>query len=103
MRELRLLDVTDTTWVVRKGGNAAISSGNRSVARLWAQAIHDHYQQVDGIWYQSANCPPARSIALNERAADCFEPSPRGSWALHDPGFRDRVAAAAGEIGYGVV
>lgn len=39
-RPVRLLDVGDTDWVTVAGGNAAISSGERTQARTWAKAIH---------------------------------------------------------------
>ncbi len=102
-RDLRLLDVSDTNWVVRQHGNAALSSGDRSIARDWAQLIHATYPDVDGIWYQTSNCPPARSLALNERSADALPSTPEGSWALNDPSIRHLIDAAADSIEYQVV
>lgn len=98
-----MLDVSDSPWVVRKGGNASISSGRRAVARQWARAIHSTYPDLDGIWYQTSSCPPARSVVLNERARDALAANPLASWSLDDPGLSEHIAAAADAIGFGVI
>lgn len=100
---LRLLDVSDSMWIVRNRGNAAISSGRRNTARAWARKIHATYHDIDGIWYQTSNCPPARSIALNERAQGALPARPTGAWPLTHPGLRARIETAADTIGYQVI
>jgi len=111
-RDLRLLDLADSDWVTRAGGNGAISSGSRGKSRAWARAIYRHYgslsplkahQRVDGVIYPSSNIPPARSVALWETAADALPTRP----ALNDPltvrGLRPALEDACRRIGLGLV
>ncbi|UMG91498.1 RES domain-containing protein [Nocardioides sp. TF02-7] len=66
---LALLDLVDSDWITKAGGNAAISSGLRSRCREWSKAIYNHYgDALDGLYYASSNFPAARSVALYERA-----------------------------------
>ena len=97
-RALRLLDVSDSAWIVRSGGSAAVSSGVRADSREWARRIHASYR-LDGIWYQASNYPLGRSLALNERAMSALPAHPTASWSLADPAVQHLVDAAADEIG----
>ena len=51
-RELVFADLTGSS-LVKMGADARLSSGAYTVARVWAQAIYDHPQGVDGIRYRS--------------------------------------------------
>lgn len=105
VRPLRLLDVADSTWITRAGGNAAISAGLRSVARAWARAIYRHYtgpDAVDGIVYTCATIPPARSVALRERARDALPPRPVVHRPLADSALRAELEVYATDLGLGL-
>lgn len=101
-RPLRLLDVSDGDWIVRAGGNAAISCGLRSAAREWARAIYRHYQgdeALDGVFYACSTIPPARSIALWERAGDAMPATPEVHRPLADPALRAELEVYASQLG----
>ena len=51
-RELVFADLTGSS-LVKMGADTRLSSGAYTVARVWAQAIYDHPQGVDGIRYRS--------------------------------------------------
>lgn len=96
-RALRLLNL-DGGWVTRAGGNQAIHSGSRAMARQWAQEIHRHHD-VDGVAYSSSVWGPGRCIALWERAESAMPAEPTAHRLLDDPAISDAVAAAAVRLG----
>lgn len=101
-RPVRLLDVVDSTWVTRAGGNGAISSGLRSTSRDWARAVHRHYQgdeALDGIFYGCSNIPAARSVTLWERAESALPARPAAHLPLSHPALRAELEAYASEMG----
>lgn len=105
-RPLRLLDLADSDWVTVAGGNAAISSGPRLQARMWARVIHEHYQgddALDGVVYTTSNRPLSRSVALWERAADALPDRARFHQPLRHLGLRSSVEIFAHEVGLGLV
>jgi hypothetical protein len=104
-RAVRLLDLADTTWVTRAGGNAAISSGLRSVARQWARTIYRHYtgaDAVDGLIDTCSNIPSARSLVLWERARDAVPARPLVHRPLADPSLRAELEVYATDLGLGL-
>lgn len=105
-RELRLLDVADSLWITKAGGNAAISSGARSTARAWARAIYRHYKDadaVDGIIYTCSNIPVARSMVLWERAKDAVPVRPAGHHPLASAALRAEIEVYAHELNLGLL
>jgi hypothetical protein len=100
---LRLLDVVDSSWVTRAGGNASISSGARGMSRRWARAIYRSYPDVDGIFYQSSTLPMARSTVLFERAVDALPSRYQLTLPLTHPGLRNPLKRIAHELGMGMV
>lgn len=101
VRPLRLLDLADSDWVARAGGNAAISSGLRSTARRWSRAIYRHYQAedtVDGLLYVTSTMPPARSVVLFERAADALPARPLAHLPLTHPALRAELESYAADL-----
>lgn len=100
-RPLRLLDVMDSDWVTLAGGNGAISTGLRSMSRDWARAIYRHYkgtQRVEGIHYGCSNIPPARSIALFERARSALPQKPDVHLPLTHPALRAELEHYANQL-----
>lgn len=98
---LRLLDLADSIWVTQAGGNAAISSGLRTRAREWSRAIYGHYRGADelhGIHYGCSTIPPARSVALFERALDALPRRPALHRPLNDPALRPEVEVYATQL-----
>lgn len=98
-RPMRLLDVVDSTWVSIAGGNAAICSGPRPRAREWSRAIYRHYRTVDGIFYGASNLPPARAVALYERARPAMPARPELNLPLSHPGLGSAVGQACDRFG----
>ncbi|MCF8609690.1 RES family NAD+ phosphorylase [Gordonia sp. HY285] len=106
VRPLRLLDLTDSDWITAAGGNAAIPSGPRHSARVWATAIYEHYtgaDAVDGLIYGSSNKPANRAIALWERGADALPDRPVFHEPLSHLGLRAAIETFAGNVGLGVL
>lgn len=100
-RPLRLLDVMDSDWVTLAGGNGAISTGLRSMSRDWARAIYRHYkgtQRVEGILYGCSNIPPARNIALFERAKSGLPQKPDVHLPLTHPALRAELEHYANQL-----
>lgn len=103
-RELRLLDLGDSDWVTRAGGNAAISSGERARSREWAREINATYaDELDGLIYPSSNIPPARAVALWLPAEQAVETHPDFNEALTHPISRPAVEKFAYELGLDVI
>jgi hypothetical protein len=102
-RPLRLLDLADSSWVTQAGGNSAICSGLRSVARDWSRAIYRSYPDVDGLFYFCSHDSSARSVALFERARDAIPRSPTFNRALSDPALRAAVETYAIELGLDLI
>lgn len=100
-RPLRLLDLADSDWITRAGGNAAISSGLRSRSREWARAIYRHYSgadALDGVIYPSSNIPIARVAALWERTGDALPGRPAFNEPLSHLGLRPAMETFAAEL-----
>jgi hypothetical protein len=93
--ELPLLEL-DSGWVTRVGGNQAIKTGPRAVARAWAQAIYEaHGDKVWGLAYGSSVWGPGRSIALWETAQFTPPPDPSLSRTMSDPALKPAIDEAA--------
>jgi hypothetical protein len=98
---IRLLDIADSDWVARAGGNGAIASGLRSTARDWARAIYRHYtgsNAVDGIVYTCSIIPSARSVVLWERAAPALPARPSFTRPLVDGALRAEIESYCTEL-----
>ncbi|MGI8416577.1 MAG: hypothetical protein ACR2P2_10340 [Nakamurella sp.] len=98
---LRLLDLGDSDWVTRAGGNA---SGVRSRSREWARAVYRHYrcESLDGVIYPSSNIPIARVAALWERAEDALPARPELNEPLSHLGLRAAMEAFAADLRWGL-
>lgn len=94
-RDIRLLDVADSGWVARAGGNAAISSGLRSASRNWSRSIYAVYPDLDGIFYTCSLDPSARSVALYERAEDALPMRPAAHLPLSHAALRPELETYA--------
>jgi hypothetical protein len=103
VRPLRLLDVVDSPWIARAGGNAAISSGARGMSRRWARAIYRTYTDIDGIFYESSTLPSARSVALFDRSRDALPISYTVAFPLTHPGLRNPLKRLAYEYDMNLV
>jgi hypothetical protein len=98
-RALRLLQLTDSDWLARAGGNAALVSGARGTARQWSRAIHRNYPDVDGLIWSSSALPPGRSMVLYERALDALPTAPASDRALSEPFLQPALARIASRLG----
>ena len=97
-RPLRLLNVSGT-WLARAHGNAALTSGPRAVARLWARSIWEDMPDIDGIAGHSAPLPSGTSIVLFERAADAVPTHPDAHLDLAHPALLAPLARIASDYG----
>lgn len=98
-RSLRLLDLSDSTWVARAGGNTALTSGARSMSRRWAAAIWSAYPQVDGLLWSSSRLPAGRCVAIFERGASALPAHPDLHLPLDHPGLRPALGRIATDYG----
>ena len=98
-RPVRLLDL-GSAWTTRAGGNQALNSGDRRVARAWARAIYGAFPDLDGLTWTSSVVGPGRNVALTERAADSIPQRPDLLCPLSDPGLAPAIQRAAHPIGY---
>jgi len=103
-RDIALLDLSDSDWITRAGGNGAITSGPREPARAWAREIASAYPHLDGLWYASSNIPPARAIALWDRIPSAVPTAgPQLNRALANAGMRDLLEHVASSLRIGLV
>lgn len=98
-RSLRLLRLTDSNWLARAGGNAALVSGARGMARAWSRAIYRAYPDIDGLIWSSGVLPPGRSMVLYERAEDALPAAPASDRALQEPFLQPALGRIAGTYG----
>lgn len=82
--DLRLLDLSKT-WPTKAGASMAITSGPRSRARRWSQAIYTAFPDVDGLLYGSSMNGNQPCIVLFERALGAMPASPVFHRMLSDP------------------
>lgn len=94
-RPLRLLKLSDSDWLARAGGNSALTSGARGVARDWSRAIYAAYPDLDGLTWSSSVQPAGRSVALYERATAALPASPMFDRALAEPFLQPALANIA--------
>lgn len=99
---LKLLDVTGG-WMLKVGGNAAISAGPRAQSRKWSRVFHEAYPQFHGIAYRSSLNPAWLGFALYERAQPALPPSPRLHASLRNWRIVPLIREAAETTGYDVV
>lgn len=100
-REVRLLNIGDSDWVALAGGNSAIQSGPRDIARRWARAIYEHYRggdAVDGIFHACSIIPSARLVVMWDRAEDAVPARPAFSKPLADASLRADVETFASDL-----
>jgi len=102
-RVLRLLDVVDSPWIARAGGNAAISSGARGVARQWSRRAYAEYLDIDGLYYEASTLPAYRSAVLFERAQTALPGAFVLNLPLNHPGLRPAVSRIAYDYGMHLV
>jgi hypothetical protein len=95
--DVRLLNLS-AGWVIRAGGNQAITSGRRTTSRAWARAIYRHHAEVEGLAYPSSVWGPGRCVVLWERAEHCLPTTALGSRSLDDPYLRRPIIKAAHDL-----
>jgi hypothetical protein len=102
MEPLRLLDLT-SNWVTRAGGNAAISTGRRSMAREWSRAVYREYPDIDGLHFDCSLNPAAISLAIYERGTRAMPARPSGHWPLSHPALRADLEGIASDNHLGLI
>lgn len=99
---ISLLDVTGS-WMVKVGGGAAISSGDRTQSRKWSRLFHEAFPSIDGVLYRSSLNPSWLLLALYERAHRTMPDTPNFRVLLTDPTVEHLVKRAARVCNYDVV
>lgn len=78
-RPLQLVDLTGS-GLARLGADARLTSGESYLApRRWAQAIHDHPAQPDGLLFRARHDPDRICAALFDRVAPLLSEERMGS------------------------
>lgn len=65
-RSARVVDLTGQR-LAGLGLDARMFAGNRSIARAWSRAFHEHLDRPDGLLYRSRRDPSQLALALYER------------------------------------
>lgn len=100
IRELRLLLLSDSSWLARAHGNAALMAGSTAVAQRWARRIWQQYDELDGVCWSSPPSPSSRSVALFERATTAVPLRPALNVPLAHPGLSAPLSRIAEDLGY---
>jgi hypothetical protein len=98
-KPLVLIDVTGD-WILKAGGNSAISSGPREQSRKWSRAFHKAWPTIDGVCYRSSLNPEWIAYALYERARRAIPRTPLLHAPLTDSRLDPLLAYAATAAGY---
>lgn len=98
-RSLRLLQLSDSSWLARAHGNAALLTGARGVARMWSRAVYREYPNIDGLIWSSSVLQSGRSIMLYERADDGLPAAPSSDRPLTEKFLQPALARIAGQYG----
>lgn len=100
VRELRLLDLSDSDWIAVAGGTSAISSGERARSREWARAIAARYPALDGVVSASSLVPSARVVTLWGPAENALPRHPAALIRLDSDELRGVIDAVAERYSY---
>lgn len=71
-RRIRLVDITGS-GLAKIGADNRLATGSHALAKRWSQAIYNHPEQADGIYYRSCHDPERFSIALFDRAHQAID------------------------------
>ncbi len=99
-RSLRLLLLSDSTWLARAQGNAALMAGSTAVTQRWGRRIWQQYDDLDGLCWSSSPYPSGRSIVLFERAASALPARPALNIPLAHPGLSAPLSRITSDLGY---
>jgi hypothetical protein len=97
--ELQLVDLTGN-GLVKLGTDARLTSGDYLKARLWAKAIYEHPQQVDGIRYRSRHDADRICCGLFNRALPQLQEQNLGNLIDYHPHL---LAAILAHYDYGLL
>ncbi len=98
-RALRLIDLSGP-FSTKMGASAAINSGSKPRARVWARVLYEAYPKADGIYYSSSMYGNYPAIALFERSIDAIPELPEFGRSLSDPALRPSLMDIAENINY---
>lgn len=98
IRPLRLLDLTGC-WPVRNGAGQSLAIAPRPTCRAWSRAIHQQWDDIDGLWAPST-LTGAPIVALYLKAAPAIPATPEFSRPLGTSMLWTAVARGAADIGY---
>lgn len=99
-RPLRLLNLRDD-WPIRIGASHHINTGRKDRCRAWARALRHAWPEADGL--ASVGIDSGLVVTLFVPARHALGDGPVFDRPLADVHIRDRVAAAAENIGYDLI
>ena len=99
-RPLRLLDLTGD-WALRNKAAHSLAFAPRPACRAWSRAIHDQWDDLDGLWAPST-LSGAPIVCLYEAACSSMPVTPGFSRALDHPLIWTIIEHYAAGIGYSI-
>ncbi|MBB3037931.1 RES domain-containing protein [Hoyosella altamirensis] len=99
VRPLKLLDLTQS-WAVRNNAAYALTAAPRPTCRAWSHAIHQQWEDLDGLWAPSTMTGESMPV-LYDRAAAAIPSAPDFSRPLSHPLVWSLIERAAETVGYG--
>lgn len=102
-RPLELLDLSaDSTWLVRHGASASLTSRPARHCQAWAHDIVATLgEQIDGLLVPSTWT--GTNVVLFARATQTFPAAPSTRMAMNDPGLYPVLSRIAARIGFAIV
>lgn len=91
-RTLSFVDLTGNA-LVKIGADARLTTGSYDIARIWAQAIFDHPQKVDGLKYFSRHDNTRVCFGIFDRSKDALSEQNTGNLLDNQPKLLAEILA----------
>jgi hypothetical protein len=100
-RNLRLVDLSGA-GLTQIGADARLTTGNYSLAQTWSQALYNHPDNIDGLYYRSRFDPSRFCVALYDSrvSVEDLQEKRLTEENLLDPSFESQLHQIFNEYGY---